>query len=453
VTKLPLCFILMPFGMKANTDGSMINFDRVYQDLIAPAIRDAELEPIRADQEVSGGIIHKPMFERLILCPFAVADLTTANANVYYELGVRHAFKPFSTVQIIAAGSRLPFDVQMLRTIPYTLGPDGVPDPGETAATSAAIAKFLQEARKGAKDSPIFQLIDGLPVPNLEHLKTDVFRDQVEYSEQVKVKLADARRSVQQADAVRSMEKELGEVTDLDTGIAIDLMLSYRAVLAWEDMVNLIQRFSGPLAQTVMVREQLGLALNRLKRSDEAQRVLLKLIEERGPSSETCGILGRAYKDQWEDASKSGNTFLANGYLDKAIDMYLKGFQADWRDAYPGINAVTLMELRNPPDERRKELVPVVRYAVQRKMEKGKPDYWDYATLLELAVLEGNKDTAHQALGDALANVRERWEPETTARNVRLIRETRQARGEPTPFEADVEQALARAALLPQSLC
>ena len=106
------------------------------------------------------------------------------------------------------------------------------------------------------------------------------------------------------------------------------------------------------------------------------------------------------------------------------------------------------MELRNPPDERRKELVPVVRYAVQRKIDKSKPDYWDHATLLELAVLEGNKETAIHALGDALANVREQWEPETTARNVRLIRETRQVRGDPTPFEADVEQALGRAAAL-----
>jgi tetratricopeptide (TPR) repeat protein len=448
MTKPPLCFILMPFGTKANADGSLINFDRVYQDLIAPAVRNAELEPIRADQETTGGIIHKPMFERLILCPFAVADLTTANANVYYELGVRHAFKPFSTVQIIAGSSRLPFDVQMLRTITYALGSDGVPDPAKAAATSDAIATFLKEARSGAKDSPIFQLIDGLPVPNVEHLKTDVFRDQVDYSEQVKSRLADARRSSEKADAVRAVEKDLGEIADLDTGVAIALMLSYRAVSAWEDMVKLIRQFSGPLAQTVMVREQLGLALNRLKRRDEAQQVLLKLIEERGPSSETCGILGRVYKDQWDDAQQSGNVLLAKGALDKAIKIYLQGFEADWRDAYPGINSITLMELRDPPDDRRKELVPVVRYAVQRKIEKGKPDYWDYATLLELEVLDRNQDAAAQALADALANVREKWEPETTARNVRLIRETRQARGEPTLFEADVEQALGQAASL-----
>ena len=441
MTKAPLCFILMPFGVKANTDGSMINFDRVYGDLIAPAVREAELEPIRADQEVTGGIIHKPMFERLILCPFAVADLTTANANVYYELGVRHAFRPFSTVQIIAEGNRLPFDVQMLRTIPYKLGADGVPDPAGAAETSAAIATFLKQARSGAKDSPIFQLIDGLPVPDVAHLKTDVFREQVEYSVQVRDQLT-AARLTKKPEAVRSVENGLGDIAGLDTGVAIDLMLSYRAVSAWEDMVTLIQQFSGPLAQTVMVREQLGLALNRLKRRDEAEQVLRKLIEERGPSSETCGILGRVYKDQWEDAAKSGNKFRASGYLDKAIKMYLQGFEADWRDAYPGINAITLMELRNPPDDRCKELIPLVRYAVQRKIAKGKPDYWDYATLLELAVLEGNQENAAQALGDALANVREKWEPETTARNVRLIRETREARGEPTPFEADVENEL-----------
>ena len=94
MSKAPLCFILMPFGLKANADGSMIDFDRVYQDLIAPAVRDAKLEPIRADEEMTGGIIHKPMFERLILCEYAVADLTTANANVFYELGVRHAVRP-----------------------------------------------------------------------------------------------------------------------------------------------------------------------------------------------------------------------------------------------------------------------------------------------------------------------------------------------------------------------
>src|SRR5580698_1081643 len=109
-----LCFVLMPFGTKPDVAGTMIDFDAVYNVLIGPAIEAAGLESLRADEEMTGGIIHKPMFERLILCQFAVADLTTANANVFYELGLRHAVRPWSTILIFGEGSRLPFDVGLL---------------------------------------------------------------------------------------------------------------------------------------------------------------------------------------------------------------------------------------------------------------------------------------------------------------------------------------------------
>src|SRR6266568_3190800 len=195
-----------------------------------------------------------------------------------------------------------------------------------------------------------------------------------------------------------------------------------------------------------MVREQLALALNRVGRGDEAERVLLDLIASRGPSSETYGILGRVYKGRWEAAQKQGDKFLAQGLLDKAINAYLRGFEADWRDAYPGINAVTLMELRDPPDPRREKLFPVVSYAVERRIATGKPDYWDYATRVELAVLAKDQQSAESALADALAAVREVWEPETTARNLRLIADTRARRNEVLPWATEVEQTLRKRA-------
>jgi hypothetical protein len=200
------------------------------------------------------------------------------------------------------------------------------------------------------------------------------------------------------------------------------------------------------LAATVMVQEQLGLALNRAKRGDEAERVLLDLIERRGPSSESCGILGRIYKDRWEEALNAGSAILARGLLEKAVVAYMKGFEADWRDAYPGINAVTLMELKEPPDPRRLEILPVVTYAVKRRVEHGTPDYWDFAVLLELAVLAKNEAAATDALVRAIAAVREPWEPETTLRNLRLIREARERRGEASPsWGADTEAELLKA--------
>jgi len=399
----PLCFVLMPFGRKPAVVGALIDFDSVYRELISPAIEEAGLEPLRADEEMTGGIIHKPMFERLILCEFAVADLTTANANVFYELGVRHAVRPWSTLLLFAAGgTQLPFDVAPLRAIPYQLGAQGTPvDP---SPIKAAIKQRLVEARTAGTDSPIFQLVEGFP--DIQRLKTDVFRDRVAYSQRIKERLATARRQGREA------------------------------------MIDLVARMTPPLAATVMVQEQLALALNRAGRGEDAERVLTDLIEKRGPSSETCGILGRVYKDRWEAAAKAGDRPRARGFLEKAIDAYRRGFETDWRDAYPGVNAVTLMELNEPPDPRREQLIPVVRYAVDRRIAAGKPDYWDYATRLELAVLAEDDDEAGRALGDALAASRELWERETTSRNLRLIREAREHRGRRSDWIKEIETGL-----------
>jgi hypothetical protein len=195
-----------------------------------------------------------------------------------------------------------------------------------------------------------------------------------------------------------------------------------------------------------MVQDQLGLALNRAKSDEEAEKVLKALITERGPSSETCGILGRVYKDRWEAALKAGEPKLASGLLTKAINAYLQGFESDWRDAYPGINAVTLMELKEPPDPRRETLLPVVRYAVQRRIAAGRPDYWDYATLLEIAVLQRDEEGADAALNAALAEVREPFEAETTLRNLRLILDAQRRRGEAPAWSGEIERELGRKA-------
>jgi len=436
----PFCFVLMPFGKKTDAAGVVIDFDAVYQDLITPAIVGAGLQPIRADEEITGGIIHKPMFERLMLCEYAVADLTTANANVFYELGVRHAVRPWSTVLLFAEGSRLPFDIAYLRALPYRLSSDG--KPMDIEAAKAALTQRLVEAKKAATDSPLytFDLIKN--VPTIDHAKTDVFREQVRYSMDMKQRLAEARKKGLLE--LKNIQQELGDIKNVEGGVVIDLFLSYRAVKAWEDMIDLVKVMSPPLAASPMVREQLALALNRAGKGEEAEKVLLDLISNRGPSSETYGILGRVYKDRWEKAVKSGEKALARGLLDNAINAYLKGFEADWRDAYPGVNVVTLMEVKDPPDPRREQLLPVVRYAVERKIAIGKPDYWDYATLLELAVLAKDEERAMKSLSNALAAIREGWEPETTAHNLRLIREARERRQESVEWEKGIEKELQR---------
>ena len=341
----------MPFGVKPDGRGGSIDFDAVYEKLIAPAIAEAKLQPLRGDQEHIGGMVHKPMFERLILSDYAVADLTTANANVFYELGVRHAVRPHTTVLIAADLGQTPFDLAPDRVRPYTLDSRGCPTAAPAELQSLVTA--LDLAREPSTDSPVFSLVDGLPTPEIDRAKTDVFRDQAAYSAGAKRRLADARH--QGAEALREVEGQLGALEDVETGVVVDLLISYRAVKSWEDMIRLVDRMPRPLAQTALVREQLGFALNRAGRSEEAEKVLRDVLDKRGPSSETNGLLGRVYKDRWA-AERDHSRVRARGYLRQAIEAYRGGFEADWRDAYPGVNAVTLMEMLEPGGEEQQRL-------------------------------------------------------------------------------------------------
>jgi hypothetical protein len=235
---LPLCFVLMPFGRKTDAAGRVVNFDSVYQKIIAPGVERAGLEPIRADEEKIGGTIHKPMFERLMLCDYAVADITGANPNVFYELGIRHALRPRSTVILFVAGTVIPFDVALVRGIPYRT--DGAGEPIDLVASVEAIAAQLRVARQDPHDdSPIFQLVDVLPHSQIDHAKTDIFRAQIDYSKNYKKRLAEAVRAGAEAVEQIAAEPGLANLNEVETGVVVDLYLSMRDVKSYHSMVKL----------------------------------------------------------------------------------------------------------------------------------------------------------------------------------------------------------------------
>jgi hypothetical protein len=427
-----VCFVIMPFGMKPDDAGRMIDFDAIYREIISPAIVDVGFDPMRADDEMSPGVIHNAMFERLVLSEYAIADLTIFNPNVYYELGVRHAVRPQSTV-LISAGERLPFDIVHLRALLYALDRDGRPK--DAPAARKALAERLRHCKETDEpDSPLFRYAQGwLKAPQVDHEKTDVFRRDVSYSREFKAKLLHAREAGtgQEIAALDAVRAEVGDIGAAEAGVVIDLFLSYRAVKAYDRMIDLYAAMDPVLRHTTLVQEQYAFALNRVGRAAEAEHILSALILDRGPSSETFALLGRVYKDRWE-AAKRRNDPVASGWAQKAISAYLKGFECDWRDAYPGVNALTLMALTRPDDPRIAKIAPAVVFAVERKIDRGAGDYWAYATLIEINLIDDKIDVAEEHLPTALSHVREQWEPETTAHNLRLLREVWAARGKNT---------------------
>src|SRR5438034_5990491 len=160
-----LCFVDMPFGQKPDLkSGVVVDFDQIYNDAIKPAIEECGLEALRGDEERTGGIIHTAMFARLLLAEFVVADLTLANANVFYELGIRHAAKPFTTVPIFANVSALPFDVALVRAVGYQLK-KGRLTRAAAQELKSQLAKRLWDASSGSAThgSALWQLSPKVP--------------------------------------------------------------------------------------------------------------------------------------------------------------------------------------------------------------------------------------------------------------------------------------------------
>ena len=180
-----VCFVIMPFGASATMTGARSTSTPSTQEIIAPAIGEVGFEAVRADDELSGGVIHNAMFERLVLSEYAIADLTILNPNVYYELGVRHAVRPQSTV-LISAADCLPFDVAHLSTTLYALDKKGRPKDADAAR--GKVAQKLEHAKKNDQpDSPLFRYAEGwLKAPQVDHEKTDLFRRDVSYSREFK---------------------------------------------------------------------------------------------------------------------------------------------------------------------------------------------------------------------------------------------------------------------------
>jgi tetratricopeptide (TPR) repeat protein len=429
-----ICFVDMPFGKKQDPKSRVeIDFDQIYEQGIEPAITAQGLKPVRGDREETGGIIHTAMFARLLLAEFVIADMTTANPNVFYELGVRHAAKPYTTIPLFATIGAPPFDVNMVRAIPYDLT-DGALSKASAQALVQNIGKRIRRALEGpvANDSPLFDLFDEFPGIEMSHELTDVFRDRVDYSIRVKNELATARQVKPQEKALEEIKVivgKLGEPKLLESGVLIDTYLSYRAVSAWNAMIELYEQMPAHVQQTALARQQLALALNRRNQMgdrDRAVQVLTQLIRDYGENAETLGILGRVYKDQYTEAKKAQD-LAAEGWLDLAIETYTKGFEAEPADYYPGVNAVTLL-LQKGDEQSLSEvdrLAPLVTFAAVRQGGERANDYWTVVTVLELACANRDYPLAQRCLPRALALGKEDWMFDTTAANLRLIEQLR----------------------------
>lgn len=439
---------------KDPASGVEIDFDQVYEKAIKPAIQDAGLDPLRGDEERSGGIIHAPMFARLLLAEFVVADLTLANPNVFYELGIRHSARPFATVPIFGGIHPLPFDVAMVRAIGYALE-DGKLSDAAAATLKAGIQACLEAAIQGpaAKDSPLFQFIPSFPGIDLPHDVTEAFQECVRHEQEFREILAAARSKStgsERTQALLEVQWNLGNLKTAQPAVLVDLMLSYRDSSAWDEMVRLCEALPDFLKDHLMVRQHWALALNRRNAPGDrakAVRMLNDLIQRHGADPETLGMLGRVQKNRYKELKKAGS-IMAAAALDDAIGAYSKGFESDPSDYYPGVNVISLLVEKGDLKEADRP-VPLVAFAIARRGGAASSDYWDLATVLELAAIGNDWTTAARVLPKVLAAAGKSWVAKATRDNLALLRDARRRDGRELPqLDELIRRLEARAAEL-----
>lgn len=107
-TEEELVFAIMPFGEE---------FDLVYE-CIEESVTQAQLKCVRADKEVFSGIIMDKIRENIIRAGIIIAELTEQNPNVFYELGLAHAWDK-KVIMITQNIRNIPFDLKHWRMVIY----------------------------------------------------------------------------------------------------------------------------------------------------------------------------------------------------------------------------------------------------------------------------------------------------------------------------------------------
>jgi O-acetyl-ADP-ribose deacetylase (regulator of RNase III) len=149
----------MPYGKKPDADGAIVNFDQIYKDLIQGALATVDgVECHRADDLNKSGWIHEHMLRHIVEDPIAIVDTSTLNANVFYELGVRHALRRSITVLIHRKGTTWPFNIAGMSSIEY-----GTSD----AALKQARRKLREFITNGLQDPDYVDSLVHRAVPGL----------------------------------------------------------------------------------------------------------------------------------------------------------------------------------------------------------------------------------------------------------------------------------------------
>ena len=353
-------FIVRPFAVQEGID-----FDRVEKDLIAPALAASGIEGRTTGEITRQGNIREDMFRLLVLSDIVIADVSIYNANVFYELGIRHGLQDRHTLLIRAKGSKdkYPFDLQTDRYCLY--------DPVNPAADLDVLVEALRSTLASTiKDSPVFKLL-----PRLKpHDRSELMVVPFDFQEEV-----DLARNAGRAGDLRLLAEEargfewgsggLRVVGDAQFKIKAfagaretfemlrrtdpnDFQANYRLGTIYQKLAASAFSADAKLDHTTRSERAIARVLERTMPPADREELPKEGAERRFHRAEGHSLLGSNAKTRWLDewmvAAPAARraAALRSPHLAACIQHYLDGFAEDLDSFYPGINALAMLTIQ-----------------------------------------------------------------------------------------------------------
>ncbi len=303
------CFVIQGFGIKTDFEtGRKLDLDASYQ-VIKEAVITSGLNCIRADDIQSSSIIDKPLYEHILHADLVIADLSTSNVNAIYELGVRHALRPYTTIIVAESQCKVRFDLNRNSIITYKHLGDDIGRQEAIKFQNKLTIKINEIIENKQIDSPVYTYLPELKLP--------------EINSNIKLKIDNS--------------------TVVDKPNLLNSFRDAKSKSAWIRVIEILKKMIALNLDDSYIIQQLALATYKSNENDfnnlhDALSVLNKLTPSTSHDIETLGIWGAIHKRLWLVTTNSE-------HLNEAIKSYHRGFMLS-NDYYNGINYAYLLNVR-----------------------------------------------------------------------------------------------------------
>ncbi len=312
------CFVIIGYGIKTDFEtGRDINLDKTYTNIIKPVFKKLGIKCFRSSDLKQSGVIDVKMYEHIMKADFVVADISTLNANAIYELGVRHALRPNTTIVLcedeLVKNKRLPFDINHVAIHSYTHHGKAL-DFDEVKRIKKhlkELVKAILEKENPDVDSPVYTFLPTLKPPMFTKEELEEIMEIDENND---------------GDISKLLELAKQEQNNNNYDVALHYLNDALALTANQNDSYIIQKLA-----LYTYKSKKPSAVSSL---NKAKSILETLDPKHTTNPETLGLMGAINKRLFEELNDEA-------YLNESLHYYERGYYVK-QDYYNGINTAFL---------------------------------------------------------------------------------------------------------------